>query len=130
LNILATAFLDMDYHTLEEQTDINPIEFENQSMDNIGLIPSIVPRWRSTYLSHIFAGGYSAGYYSYIWSGVLDADAFEAFMETSLFDRATAQRFREEILERGGTADPMEMFVNFRGREPEIGPLLKQRGLE
>jgi peptidyl-dipeptidase Dcp len=127
---LATAFLDMDYHTLEKQTEINPIEFENQSMDNIGLIPEIVPRWRSTYLSHIFAGGYSAGYYSYIWSGILDADAFEAFMETSLFDRATAQRFREEILERGGTSDPMEMFVNFRGREPEIGPLLKQRGLE
>ena len=127
---LATAFLDMDYHTLREQKEIHPVEFEKSSMDRIGLIPEIVPRWRSTYLSHIFSGGYSAGYYSYIWSGVLDADAFEAFMETSLFDRQTAQSFRENILERGGTRDPMELYVNFRGREPEIGPLLRQRGLE
>ncbi len=127
---LATAFIDMDYHTLEEQKDFHPVEFEDRSMEKIGLIPEIVPRWRSTYLSHIFSGGYSAGYYSYIWSGVLDADAFEAFKETSLFDRETAASFRENILERGGTKDPMEMYINFRGREPEIGPLLRQRGLQ
>jgi peptidyl-dipeptidase Dcp len=127
---LATALLDMDYHTLKETQDIDPIEFENRSMNNIGLIPEIVPRWRSTYLAHIFYHDYSAGYYSYIWSGVLDADAFEAFVETSLFDRETALRFRQEILSRGGTLEPMEMYVNFRGREPEIGPLLRQRGLE
>ncbi len=131
LEYLATALLDMDYHLLENQSkSINPVEFERESMNNAGLIPEIVPRWRSTYLSHIFSGGYSAGYYSYIWSGVLDADAFEAFMETSLFDQKTARSFRENILERGGTMDPMEMYVNFRGREPEIGPLLRQRGLE
>ncbi|MFO7923898.1 MAG: M3 family metallopeptidase [Bacteroidales bacterium] len=127
---LATAILDMDYHTLEEQKEIHPVEFEEESMDEIDLIPEIVPRWRSTYLSHIFSGGYSAGYYSYIWSGVLDADAFEAFLETDLFDQETAASFRENILERGGTKDPMEMYIDFRGREPEIGPLLKQRGLQ
>ncbi len=127
---LATAFIDMDYHTLEQQKDLHPIEFEDRSMERIGLIPEIVPRWRSTYLSHIFSGGYSAGYYSYIWSGVLDADAFEAFMETSLFDQETAASFRKNILERGGTKEPMEMYIDFRGREPEIGPLLRQRGLQ
>ena len=127
---LATAFLDMDYHTISEKKDIHPVEFEKESMDRIGLIDEIVPRWRSTYLSHIFSGGYSAGYYSYIWSGVLDADAFEAFLETSLFDRETAESFRKNILEKGGTRDPMELYVNFRGREPEIGPLLRQRGLD
>ncbi len=127
---LATAVLDMDYHTLKGKKDIHPVEFENESMNDIGLIPEIVPRWRSTYLSHIFSGGYSAGYYSYIWSGVLDADAFEAFLETGLFDEETAQSFRKNILEKGGTRDPMEMYVDFRGREPEIGPLLRQRGLD
>ncbi len=127
---LATSFLDMDYHTLSEPfEELDPITFEEESMDDIGLIPEIVPRWRSTYLNHIFSGGYSAGYYSYIWSGLLDADAFEAFKETDLFDRQTAQRFREEILERGGTREPMEMYVNFRGHEPDIEPLLRQRGL-
>jgi peptidyl-dipeptidase Dcp len=127
---LATALLDMDYHTLTEKKDFHPVEFERKSMDRAGLIPEIVPRWRSTYLLHIFSHGYSAGYYSYIWSGVLDADAFEAFLETDLFDRETAESFRVNILEKGGTGDPMEMYVNFRGREPEIGPLLKQRGLD
>jgi peptidyl-dipeptidase Dcp len=127
---LATALLDMDYHTLTEQKDIHPVEFERKSMDRAGLIPEIVPRWRSTYLLHIFSHGYSAGYYSYIWSGVLDADAFEAFLETDLFHRETAESFRKNILEKGGTRDPMELYVNFRGREPEIGPLLRQRGLD
>ncbi len=127
---LATAILDMDYHTLGEKKDFHPVEFEKRSMERAGLIPEIVPRWRSTYLSHIFSGGYSAGYYSYIWSGVLDADAFEAFVETSLFDRETAESFRKNILERGGTMDPMELYINFRGREPEIDPLLRQRGLK
>ena len=80
---------------------------------------------------HIFASsGYTAGYYSYIWSGVLDADAFEAFKETSLYDQATAASFRENILERGGTVEAMEMYKNFRGREPKIEALLKQRGLQ
>ena len=86
-------------------------------------------RYRSTYFTHI-TGGYSAGYYSYIWSEVLDADAFEAFAETSLFDQATAAAFREHILEPGGSQDPEELYLRFRGREPSVEPLLKRRGLK
>jgi peptidyl-dipeptidase Dcp len=88
-----------------------------------------VVRYRSTYFNHIFSGGYSAGYYSYIWSEVLDADAFQAFKETSLFDQATATSFRENILARGGTEDPMTLYKRFRGAEPKIEPLLERRGL-
>ena len=94
----------------------------------IGLIPEIISRYRSTYFNHII-GWYAAGYYGYIWSGVLDSDAFEAFKETSLFDKETADRFRKEILAKNGTADYRDMYVNFRGRDPEIEPLLKKRGL-
>jgi peptidyl-dipeptidase Dcp len=126
---LAASFLDLDLHTIAEGgvQDVN--EFESRSMDAIGLIPEIVPRYRSTYFNHSFSFGYSAGYYSYIWAEVLDADAFQAFRETSLFDRETARAFREEILERGGTGDPMALYLNFRGREPLIEPLLDRRGL-
>jgi peptidyl-dipeptidase Dcp len=126
---LAASFLDMDYHTLTDGniTDVNA--FETKSLNAIGLIPEIVSRYRSTYFNHIFSGGYSAGYYSYIWAEVLDADAFQAFKETSLFDQQTAAAFRTHILERGGTDDPMTLYKNFRGREPEIRPLLNRRGL-
>jgi peptidyl-dipeptidase Dcp len=98
-------------------------------MDKIGLIKEIIPRYKSNYFQHIFAGGYSSGYYSYMWSEVLDKDAFNAFLETSLFDQATATSFRKNILERGGSEDEMTMYVNFRGQEPTIEPLLKGRGL-
>jgi len=98
-------------------------------MDEIGMIPQIVVRYRTPYFQHIFAGGYSSGYYSYIWSEVLDSDAFHAFKETSLFDQATAKAFRENILEKGGTEDPMTLYVKFRGKEPDISALLKKRGL-
>ena len=98
-------------------------------MKRIGLINSIIPRYRSTYYNHIFAGGYSAGYYSYIWSGVLDTDAFEAFKETSLFNKEKATSFRKNILERGFTGDPATMYRTFRGADPSIIPLLKKRGL-
>jgi len=98
-------------------------------MADIGLIEEIIPRYRSGYFAHIFAGGYSAGYYSYIWSEILDADAFMAFKETSLFDPETAARYRTEILSKGGTLPGMELYRNFRGRDPEIGPLLEKRGL-
>ncbi|MCJ7628055.1 MAG: M3 family metallopeptidase, partial [Longimicrobiales bacterium] len=88
------------------------------------------PRYRSTYYSHIFSGGYSAGYYSSLWAEVLDKDAFQAFVETGdLFDPETAQRLRNEILSRGGTRPGMELYVNFRGREPSIDALLEARGL-
>lgn len=126
---LAASLLDMHYHTTSGKLegDINTIE--RKAMNKIGLIGEIIPRYRSTYFSHIFAGGYSAGYYSYIWSGVLDTDAYQAFKETSLFDQATAKAFRENILEKGGSEDPMELYVKFRGAKPGIEPLLKKRGL-
>ncbi|MEG0917391.1 MAG: M3 family metallopeptidase, partial [Myroides sp.] len=90
---------------------------------------AIIPRYRSTYFSHIFAGGYSAGYYSYIWSAVLDTDAFEAFKTAGLFNSEKALMFRKYVLEKGGTEDPAELYRKFRGADPKIEPLLKKRGL-
>ena len=94
------------------------------------VIPEIIPLWRSTYFRNIFAGGYSSGYYSYLWSEVLDADAFQAFKETSLFDQETALAFRNNILERGGIKDPMTLCLRFRGSEPKIEPFLMREGLK
>jgi len=128
---LAASLLDMDWHTLESGFDSDPLAFEARSMNAIGLIGEIVPRYRSTYFSHIFAWEYSAGYYSYIWAEVLDADAFEAFKEAGdIFDQATARAFREQILSRGGTEEAMTLYRKFRGKEPSIEPLLRRRGLE
>ena len=127
---LAASFLDMDWHTRTEAKELDTVKFDAEAMAKIGLIPEIVSRYLSPYFTHIFSGGYSAGYYSYIWAAVLDSDAFEAFKETSLFDRATAESFRMNILERGGTEDPMVLYKRFRGREPKIEPLLKKRGLD
>jgi len=125
---LAASFLDMDWHTLEEPVEKDPIEFEDQSMEKIGLIPEIVVRYRSPYFSHIFSGGYSAGYYSYIWAEVLDADAFEAFKQKGLFDQETAQALRKHIYSAGGTDEPMELYKKFRGHEPKVEPLLRRKG--
>ena len=125
----AASILDMDYHTLKEASGLNANDFEEASMKRIGLIDEIIPRYKSNYFQHVFSGGYSAGYYSYLWSGVLDKDAFNAFLETSLFDQATATSFRENILEKGGSMEEMEMYVNFRGAEPTIDALLEGRGL-
>jgi len=125
----AACYLDMDWHSLAEPVEQDALKFDDASMAKIGLIPEIVVRYRSPYFSHIFSGGYSAGYYSYIWSEVLDADAFQAFKETSLFDKATAESFRRNILARGNTEEPMELFKKFRGREPKVEALLKRRGL-
>jgi peptidyl-dipeptidase Dcp len=127
---LASAFLDMGFHTSTTTITGTAEAFENESMKKIGLIPSIIPRHRANYFSHIFAGGYSAGYYSYIWSGVLDTDAFDQFKKTSLFDSEKANSFRINILEKGGTEEPMDLYKKFRGSEPSIEPLLKKRGLE
>ena len=127
---LAASFLDMDWHTLAEAKELDVHEFEEASLNKIGLIPEIIVRYKSPYFIHIFSGGYSSGYYSYIWAAVLDADAFEAFKETSLFDQKTAQSFRENVLERGGTEDPMVLYIRFRGAEPKVEPLLKRRGLK
>ena len=127
---LAAAFLDMDYHSQTEAITSDATTFELESMRKIGLIDAIIPRYRSTYFSHIFSGGYSSGYYSYIWSGVLDTDAFEAFKTTSLFNPEMAKSFRTNILERGATEDPMVLYKRFRGAEPSIEPLLRKRGLD
>ncbi|MBM4090892.1 MAG: M3 family metallopeptidase [Planctomycetes bacterium] len=130
---LAASFLDMDWHTLplEATSTIDVAAFERDSLARIGLIPEIIARYRSTYFRHIFAGDYSAGYYSYLWAEVLDADAFEAFKETGdIFDAKTAKAFSENILARGGTEDPMTLYRKFRGKEPGTGPLLQRRGLK
>jgi len=127
---LAASFLDMDWHTLTEPEERDVDTFETESLNKIGLIAEIITRYRSTYFRHIFSGGYSSGYYSYIWAEVLDADAFEAFKETGLFDQKTALSFRENILARGGTEDAMTLYKRFRGAEPKVEPLLKKRGLE
>ncbi|MCK4363558.1 MAG: M3 family metallopeptidase [Candidatus Aminicenantes bacterium] len=127
---LAASFLDMDWHTLAEAKELDADEFEEASLKKIGLIPEIIVRYKSPYFNHIFSGGYASGYYSYIWAEVLDADAFQAFKETSLFDQKTAQSFRENILERGGTEEPMVLYKRFRGAEPKVEALLKKRGLK
>jgi peptidyl-dipeptidase Dcp len=126
---LAASLLDLDWHTLTDTTLVDATAFENASFARIRLMPQIVARYRSPYFAHIFSSGYSAGYYSYIWAEVLDADAFEAFKEKGLFDRTTADAFRRNILERGGTEDPMVLYERFRGKKPTIEPLLKRRGL-
>lgn len=128
---LAASILDMDYHTQKEITALDILAFEKFSMDRISLISQILPRYRSTYFQHSMTGGYTAGYYSYIWAEVLDADAFQAFKETGdIFDKKTALKFRSCILERGGSDDAMVLYTNFRGHEPKIDALLENRGLK
>lgn len=132
LEYLAASMLDMKYHTLTEPLTEDVMTFEKNYFEGLGLIPEIYSRYRSTYFNHIFSSpvGYSAGYYAYIWAGVLDSDAFQAFKETSLFDKATAKAFRNNVLSKGGTEDPMVLYKRFRGAEPSIEPLLKKRGLK
>lgn len=127
---LAASLLDMDWHTLTAPRQLGATAFEDAVMKRIGMPATIVPRYRSPYFQHIFAGGYSSGYYSYIWSEVLDADAFQAFKEKGIFDPATARSFRTNILERGGSEPVMRLYVRFRGREPSVEPLLERRGLK
>ena len=127
---LAASLLDMDYHSQTAAISIDAETFEKNAMKKIGLIDAIIPRYRSTYFQHIFSGGYSSGYYSYIWSGVLDTDAFEAFKTTTLFNPEKAKLFREHVLEKGGTEDPMVLYKRFRGADPSIEPLLRKRGLD
>jgi peptidyl-dipeptidase Dcp len=128
VEIMAASLLDMSYHSLEAPVNIDIQKFEKEYFQKIGLIPEIVSRYRSTYFTHI-VGGYDAGYYCYTWAAVLDNDAFEAFKEKGIFDTAVAASYRKNILEKNGTMDAMQMFVNFRGREPKIEPMLKNRGL-
>ena len=127
---MAAAYLDMGYHTLKTTDLQNAKNFEIEQMNKIGLIEEIIPRYRSTYFNHVFGGdpSYSSGYYSYLWSEVLDADAFQAFKETSIFDQETAKKYRN-LLSQGGTKPGMELYKEFRGNEPKIEPLLRKRGL-
>ncbi|MGL4993255.1 MAG: M3 family metallopeptidase [Bacteroidales bacterium] len=127
--IVAAAILDMNWHMQSSDVEMSPKEFEKSRMNAIGLISEIAPRYRSAYFRHIFAGGYSAGYYSYLWAEVLDADAFKAFEEKGIYDAKTAALFRDNILSKGGSADPMELYLKFRGAEPKADALLKNRGL-
>jgi peptidyl-dipeptidase Dcp len=131
VEFLAAALLDMEYHSIKEATEFNIREFEKNEMDKYGLIQEIKPRYRSTYFNHIWASGYAAGYYSYYWSEMLDADAFQAFKETGdIFNKEVAAKFEKEILSKGGTRDPLEMYIAFRGKEPGIDALLINRGLK
>jgi peptidyl-dipeptidase Dcp len=127
--LVAAALLDMDWHTITKNQDFDVRLFERSAMDSIGLISEIVPRYRSTFFNHIFSGGYSAGYYAYLWAEVLDADAFNLFQEKGVFDAATATSFRKNILEKGNSEDPMVLYRRFRGSEPNPEALLKRRGL-
>ncbi len=129
---LAASLLDMDYFIMDEiPADLDVNKFEAKVLGDRGLLSQIPPRYRSTYFTHVFGGGYTVGYYSYIWAEVLDADAYEAFKETGdIFNPEVARKFREEILERGGEDDAMTLYVSFRGKEPGIEPLLNNRGLE
>ena len=129
VEFMSAALLDLDWHTITEKQDFDVLEFERASLENMQMIPEIVVRYRSPYFAHIFAGGYSAGYYSYAWAEVLDADAYEAFKENGIFDNKTATAFRENILSKGGTDDPMKLYVQFRGQEPSIEAMLKRKGL-
>ena len=125
---LSAALLDLDWHTQHLNGDV--LAFEKTAMDRIGLIDEIIPRYRSSYFAHIFSGGYSAGYYVYIWAAVLDADAFEAFKESGdLFNPELAAKFRT-LLAQSGADEGMTIYRNFRGKEPAIEPLLKRRGLD
>jgi peptidyl-dipeptidase Dcp len=126
---IAAALLDMDWHSLSDTELRNVRDFENASINKAGLLPEIILRYRTTYFNHIFVWGYSAGYYSYYWSEVLDADAFELFKEKGVFDKETATKFRENVLAKGGTDDPMTLYVAFRGQEPDKDALLRNRGI-
>lgn len=128
---LAASFLDMDWHTLVNTDNYDPIEFEKKSMEKIGLIPEIIPRYNSYYFNHVFSGGYSAGYYSYIWAAILDADAFQYFKDSGdLFNKEIAVKYRKYALGLSGTEDAAEIYRKFRGQDPSIEPLLTRRGLK
>ncbi len=129
VEVMAASLLDMAYYSLEAPVTVDVQTFEKETMKKIGLIKEIEPRYRSTYFLHM-VGGYDAGYYVYTWAAVLDNDAYEAFKEKGIFDQATAQSFRTNILNRMGTMDAEQMYLSFRGREPEIEPLLVNKGLK
>jgi peptidyl-dipeptidase Dcp len=129
--LLAAAYIDMDIHSLQSAEQIDVVAFEREALtQKRGLIPQIEPRYHYPYFSHIFDGGYSAGYYFYVWAEVLDKDAYQAFVESGdILDRTTAERFRREILSRGGEREGMQMYRAFRGADPDNRAMLVARGL-
>ena len=127
--LLAAAILDMSLHNLTDTKNLDVLAYEKEAMNQLNLIPEIAPRYRTTYFNHII-GGYAAGYYSYLWANVLDNDAFEAFKEHGIFDKKTADLFRYNVLEKGNSEDPMTLYKNFRGAEPQLEPMLKNRGMK
>ena len=127
--LLAAAILDMNLHNLTDTKNLDVLAYEKEVMDQLNLIPEIAPRYRTTYFNHII-GGYAAGYYSYLWANVLDNDAFEAFKEHGILDKKTADLFRYNVLEKGNSEDPMTLYKNFRGTEPQLEPMLKNRGMK
>ena len=129
--LLSAALLDMDYHSLTDTTAFDVNAFEKASLDKIGMIPEIIVRYRSTYFNHVMGGGYSAGYYSYTWAEVLDADAYQSFVETGdIYNKERATAFRKNILEKGDSEDPMVLYKKFRGKDPNPDALLRKRGLK
>ena len=129
---LAASLLDMDFHVLNEiPADLDVMKFEEETLSKRGLLKQIPSRYRTTYFNHTMGGGYTAGYYSYMWAEVLDCDAYEAFKETGdIFNQEVAAKFRTFVLTPGGIDDAMDMYKNFRGKEPNTEPLLKNRGLK
>ena len=129
--LVAAAILDLDMHTQNSYEGFNALAAEKETAKRIGLIDEIAFRYNTTFFNHIFSSeGYAAGYYSYLWAEVLDADAFDAFVENGIFDQATAKLFRENILEKGGSVEPMKLYRNFRGQDPNPDALLRCRGLK
>ncbi len=127
--LAAASILDLKWHMLTSVEGLDPMAFEEAACREMGLIDEIIPRYRTTYFAHIFSGGYSAGYYSYLWAEVLDKDAFELFRQKGILDKETAMSFRENILEKGGSDEPMDLYRRFRGADPDSGALLRGRGL-
>ena len=128
--LCAASILDMKWHELTSVEGIDVDSFESKVAQEMGLIDEIIPRYRSTYFNHIFgSSGYSAGYYSYLWAEVLDKDAFELFQQKGIFDKETAMSFRHNVLEMGGSEEPMTLYKRFRGADPDAGALLRARGI-
>lgn len=129
--LVGAALLDLEYSKLKPESDIDIVAFEKQVGDKLGMPAQLTYRYRSPYFKHIFGNdGYAAGYYTYLWAEVLDADGFELFQEKGIFDPATAKSFKENVLEKGDSEDPMVLYKRFRGQEPNVKALLRGRGLE
>ena len=129
LRQLSFAFLDMAFHSANPDDVQDVVAFEHKIMDDYDLYPRVEKQNMAASFGHIFSGGYAAGYYSYKWAEVLDADAFEAFKEKGIFDKETAQKFKENILEKGGSDHPAILYKNFRGKDADPEALLRRAGL-